>query len=1126
MTLDWIIHDSFDSFYRFPFGAVKSETTVTLRVKVDQNRPIDWMKLHLHKDYEGKEQYWMKKNTFGYDVFYEAVIKTPKRPQLLWYYFEFAENGKTYYYGKKDDQFGGRGQVTGHVPPAYQITVHHPGASSPNWLKEAIIYQIFVDRFFNGNENGEIYNKKKNSLIHSHWDNEPIYIKDEKGNVIRWDFFGGNLLGVIKKLPYLKSLGVSIIYFNPIFESSSNHKYDTGDYHKIDPMYGDIETFRTLVKEAKKYGISIILDGVFSHTGSDSIYFNREGNYDSVGAYQSKDSPYYDWYIFHKHPDQYESWWGIGVLPNVNELNESYQNFIIFDENSVLKTWMREGIAGWRLDVADELPPEFLKKFYCEMKKHWPDSILIGEVWEDASNKISYGIRREYLLGEELDSVMNYPFRNILLDFALGRKNAETTHRALMTLYENYPKHYFYSAMNLIGSHDVARVLTELAAGLPDELSAEEKERIALKKLKMLVAWQMTFPGVPSIYYGDEAGLTGGKDPYNRKTFPWGKENKELINWYKELAALRNAYPMFQTGEWHSLFFGSDVYGYFRRIRFGQDVFGQTKEENAALVLFNRSMTEKKLVVKVSGWLEGECYDFLAGEYVEAMNGYLEVTIPPLGAKIFIQHRFPDSLSSKRGAGLLLHITSLPSSFGIGGLGQEAYSFVDFLNRSQQKYWQILPIHPVDDTGSPYQSDSAFAGNELFIDPIQLYEEGWLTKEDLERFQFPESDKVDFQRVKKNKSAMLKIAYESFKKKGNDKAFQRFVKKHRYWLDDYSLFKALKEHYKGKPWHQWPKKYAFRDEKALREIKEKLEYSIQFYQFVQYVFFTQWEKLKRYAEKKNVQLIGDIPIFVAHDSSDVWASRHLFDLDENGKPKHVAGVPPDYFSKTGQRWGNPLYLWEEMKKDGYDWWKKRILHAASLVDVVRIDHFRGFEAYWEIPAKEKTAVRGRWKKGPAEHFFEALSSELKHVKIIAEDLGVITHEVELLKERYGFPGMKVLQFLMHGERRINSLLCLHDRHNVFYTGTHDNETLVQWLEEKRGVRQEIQEKCWELIEQMYDSYADTVIVPVQDILCLGKQARMNTPGTTKGNWEWKLRGHELTETLSDKLRQFVQKYER
>ena len=321
------------------------------------------------------------------------------------------------------------------TPFPYQITVynHELVSSYQKWFREGIIYQIFVDRFYNGNKAGIVHHPKRNSFIYSHWDDTPMYIRNQAGQVIRWDFFGGNLLGVKKKLRYLKELGISIVYLNPIFESPSNHKYDTADYLNVDPMFGDNQLFADLCDAARELGISIILDGVFSHTGSDSIYFNKDGKYPSIGAYQSKDSPYYSWYRFKHFPNDYETWWGIETLPNVNELEPSYLQFMIEGENSVVKHWHHLGTKGWRLDVADELPDPFIQALRRQLQELDPASIVIGEVWEDASNKISYEKRRGYLLGNELDSVTNYPFRNILIEFIQEKKTAEETHLALMT---------------------------------------------------------------------------------------------------------------------------------------------------------------------------------------------------------------------------------------------------------------------------------------------------------------------------------------------------------------------------------------------------------------------------------------------------------------------------------------------------------------------------------------------------------------------------------------------------------------------------------------------------------------------------------------------------------------------
>ncbi|HHV71091.1 MAG TPA: glycoside hydrolase family 13 protein [Clostridia bacterium] len=652
MDQNWIFHDSHQSKYRKPFGAVACGKKIILSLSVKSQHKPDGVILRLWKNNREEERIEMNLvSQTGQDFFYQIDFTAPSNPGLLWYYFIVYKEGKTYYYGNNEAKLGGIGAIYEYEPPSYQITVHKKEAVTPNWFKEAVMYQIFVDRFFNGCEDGKILARKDNCHIYTNWyEDVPVYRRDpESGRIVSYDFFGGNLLGVIKKLPYLKDLGINVIYLNPVFESASNHKYDTGDYKKIDPMFGDNSTFELLCAKAQELGIYIILDGVFSHTGSDSIYFNKEGNYPGLGAYQSKDSPYYSWYRFYHYPDQYECWWGIDTLPNVNEMEPSYQDFIIYGEDSVLKYWMRLGAKGWRLDVADELPDEFIKVFWKTMKEVDPDSILIGEVWEDASNKISYGKLREYLWGEELDSVMNYPFRNIFLDYLLNRKNARETHLRLMQLYENYPRHYFYSLMNLIGSHDVPRVLTLLGDAPPEEslskeeqaryrLSPEQKE-LALARLKLFTLIQMTFPGVPCIYYGDEAGMEGYKDPLNRGTYPWGRENRELLNWYKKVIALRNSYPVFKTGEWISFYVQEDVYGYIRRIGKGRDIFGQERQTSTAILLFNRNHLKKiEFELDLSKWCAGVFVDLLNGKReIDLGDGIINLSLLPLEGKVLLQ---------------------------------------------------------------------------------------------------------------------------------------------------------------------------------------------------------------------------------------------------------------------------------------------------------------------------------------------------------------------------------------------------------------------------------------------------------------------------------------------------------
>ncbi|MGE5631434.1 MAG: glycoside hydrolase family 13 protein [Caulobacteraceae bacterium] len=583
------------------------------------------------------------------ETVYTVDIFAPQKPGILWYYFEIALDGTVYYYGNNEGYFGGVGKIYSSKPPCYQITVYKEDAGTPDWFKKSVMYQIFVDRFYNGSKDGKVLNPKKNSFLYASWDDTPMYIKDcEKGSISRWDFFGGNLRGVIEKLDYLKELGVDAIYLNPIFESPSNHKYDTGDYKKIDPMFGSNEVFGELCAKAGKLGISIILDGVFSHTGSDSIYFNKYGNYPGTGAYQSPESPYYKWYSFKGCRDSYECWWGIESLPNVNEMDPGYIDFIITGKDSVIKHWIRQGAKGWRLDVADELPDEFIALIRKTIKVEDPDSVLLGEVWEDASNKISYGKRRSYLMGEELDSVMNYPFRSIMIDFLTNRRDAANAREAFMKIYENYPLHNFYCNMNLIGTHDVARILTILGDAPAEEgMLLREKERyrlsesqkqLAVARLKLMTLVQMTFPGVPSVYYGDEAGVEGYSDPLNRRTYPWGKENMELIEWFRMTIRLRKRYDIFSTGKWIPIYAEGDVLGYIRKIDNGRDMFGNPAHNNTAVVLVNSSKdAERQVQVNIGQWFCGTMYDFLErNRAFEVKDGILNAGLKPLQGRVLI----------------------------------------------------------------------------------------------------------------------------------------------------------------------------------------------------------------------------------------------------------------------------------------------------------------------------------------------------------------------------------------------------------------------------------------------------------------------------------------------------------
>ena len=492
----------------------------------------------------------------------------------------------------------------------------------------------------------------------------------------------------------------------------------------------------------------------------------------------------------------------------------------------------------------------------------------------------------------------------------------------------------------------------------------------------------------------------------------------------------------------------------------------------------------------------------------------------------------------RRSSGILLHPTSLPSIGGIGDLGSAAYRFVDWLVDAKQRRWQIMPLGPTSYGDSPYAGLSALAGNPLLIGLERLIEDGLLDQSVLENMPDFSPEHVDYGTVIQWKMQLLQDAYANFVANGSHKqrvAFEAFHNDQSRWLDDFALFAALKEAHGGAPWNQWEHPLAQREPQALNEWRSRLNEQIRFQKFLQWLFFTHWLDLRRYANERNIQIIGDIPIFVAYDSADVWAHRELFYLDEDGNPMVVAGVPPDYFSATGQRWGNPLYRWDVLAQRGYDWWLERFRVIMTQVDIVRLDHFRGFVAYWEVPAEEETAINGRWVPGPGSDLFKVLQSEFGHLPIIAEDLGLITPEVDALRDEQGFPGMVVLQFAW-GDTAANVYLPHnHHRNQVAYTGTHDNDTTVGWWhslgqEQQQHVQQYLgihgNDIAWDMIRAALVSAADTAIVPMQDVLSLGSEARMNMPGRPGGNWSWRLRLEQLTREQADRLALLASMYGR
>lgn len=611
-------YNSWNRRYKNPFGAAETESCIEFSVKEEK-------KLDIFLIIKCEDKFWQfKLNHSDNDDTYDFKWNVPQKTALYWYYFEIHDGGKIYYYGNNMKEFGGEGLIYSECPKPYQITVYKKGSAVPDWFTHGIIYQIFVDRFFNGNDDNSAVNPRPSIFFKRNWNELPGYIKDESGKVIKYDFYGGNIKGIIKKIPYLKSLNVTILYLNPVFKAFSNHKYDTSDYKSIDEMYGNEEIFKKLCSECKKAGIKIILDGVFNHTGSDSIYFNKNGTYAGKGAYQSADSPYYEWYTFDKYPDEYKTWWGIQILPVLSKKSESLRKFLLKDEDSVIHHWMKCGVSGWRLDVADELPDDFIKELKSECRTADSESAVIGEVWEDASNKISYGTLRQYFLGDELDSVMNYPLRDILVNYVLGKITGTECIIRMNSLKENYPEPYFYSTMNLIGTHDVPRILTVLGGGNFPLLPCKREE--AVKKLKMLVMAVMTLPGVPSIYYGDEAGAEGQKDPSNRGTYPWEMENTEILDWYKNMISLRMNNNAFIEGRLEFIYSDDNAAAYIR----------EDKDGESFLILFNNSENEITISIPLRQFIGMHCFftDILNLQNIECISKKLVISIQGWSGRI------------------------------------------------------------------------------------------------------------------------------------------------------------------------------------------------------------------------------------------------------------------------------------------------------------------------------------------------------------------------------------------------------------------------------------------------------------------------------------------------------------
>lgn len=581
--------DSQKIYYRSPFGAVEECTSVHFRLLLPRNVHSRTVELCVKYDYDYNWEYhrliWC--GTFDKDTEIWECDFIPERIGLYWYFFKLNATESVKYLVPSDPYK--ISEIQDSPGRSWQLTCYKKGFETPKWPVGGVMYQIFPDRFNFSGEEKDI--KRTDFKRNKDWYALPQWEPDENGEITNSDFFMGDLKGITQKLDYLEELGVTCIYLNPIGEAYSNHRYDTGDYSNVDPILGTEEDFAELCRQAKERGIHVINDGVFSHTGADSVYFNRSGRYGDGGAYRDKESPYFSWYKFNEWPDNYHSWWGFYTLPEVIETDPAFNEYIN-GKDGIIRKYMRLGNSGWRLDVADELPDEFMENLRNSVKDENPEAFIVGEVWEDASNKESYGARRKFLLGNQLDSVMNYVFRGAIINFCRGQ-DARHTMAQIMSVIENYPRPVLRVLMNSLSTHDTERILTMLA-GEPlngrdrawqanTKLSPEQREH-GIKLLKVASAMQYTLPGFPCVYYGDEAGMEGYRDPFNRCCYPWGRENKELIEWHKKLGALREECSALWDGDFIDAFAEGRRLSYIRH-----------DQKTAIYCVFNLGETEEKV---------------------------------------------------------------------------------------------------------------------------------------------------------------------------------------------------------------------------------------------------------------------------------------------------------------------------------------------------------------------------------------------------------------------------------------------------------------------------------------------------------------------------------------------------
>ncbi|MBO4853657.1 MAG: alpha-glucosidase C-terminal domain-containing protein [Oscillospiraceae bacterium] len=622
--IDSFVFNPRDTRYKSPFGAVPCGSGVTFTLRPLSGENFSACELLAYREFSGITDQIVLPSVGECGDLFSGVYTVPDCPELIWYSFRFTRRDGS------SVSFGRGGYCADGAVQRWQLTVYDASRLSPDWFRRGVTYQIFPDRFCRlsvPDPSGMIGER----LVHENWRDQPVYRPEAGGEITNRDFFGGSLAGIISKLDYLQSLCVTTLYLCPIFEADSNHRYNTADYMAIDPMLGSEADFRTLCAEAHKRGMRVMLDGVFNHTGSNSRYFNARGYYSQLGAAQSPMSPYYSWYTFHRWPEEYDAWWGIQTLPAINEENPDYRRFIITGEDSVIRHWMRCGADAWRLDVADELPDSFIAEIRRVMTEEKPDSFLLGEVWEDGSNKIAYSRRRRYLLGQETDGLMNYPFRTAALSW-LGGGDAAEFKETMETLRENYPPAAFYSALNILSTHDTPRVLTLLGAapGAPIETKDQRAayrlcpaERIrGVARLRLAALLLYSFPGSPTLFYGDEAGMEGFEDPLNRGAFPWGEEDPSLLRHFRRLGALRAQRDSLQAGDIEYLYASG-----------GGLVFRRQTAQEISLVVLNAGDSPLELTLPWQGTLAA---DALSGQQFFVRDHLLHLSVPPISGLLLI----------------------------------------------------------------------------------------------------------------------------------------------------------------------------------------------------------------------------------------------------------------------------------------------------------------------------------------------------------------------------------------------------------------------------------------------------------------------------------------------------------